>query len=135
LAAYLSRAIGVHGRSLLQPHFAAAGSSASPALDTAAHNFVVAAAAASAGVELQEGDVSELLLVTLLRLQQELVLGAARALRLHGSSSLNKPPPFCYLTTVMHTMIWFAVTQRLRYFAALAINHFIVSMPCNTPSS
>jgi hypothetical protein len=88
-----------------------------------------------ASVELQECDVSELLLATLLRLQQELVLGAARALRLHGSSSLNKPPPFYYLTTVMHTMIWFAVTQRLRYFAALAINHSIVSMPCNTPSS
>jgi hypothetical protein len=59
--------------------------------DSSVRAHALAAAAASAGVELQESEtISEELMDTLQQLQQELVRGAAHALHLHSASSQHQ---------------------------------------------
>jgi hypothetical protein len=59
--------------------------------DSSVRACALAAAAASAGVELQESEnISEELMDTLQQLQQELVRGAAHALHLHNASSQHQ---------------------------------------------
>jgi hypothetical protein len=88
-AAYFSRAAAVHGRSLPRPPLPLwAPLPALPSTLQPAH-LRWPLPLPLPGIELQDGDISELLLATLLQLQQELVLGAAHALLLHGASSLH----------------------------------------------
>ncbi len=84
-AAYFNRVIAARDPLPLVAPQTDSGSSTNEGRRTA-----VLAAAADAGVELQEGDVSEELLVTLQQLQQELVHGAAHALHIHSTSASSE---------------------------------------------